>query len=357
MGSSSSPQIALAVASHRRPDALAILLRSLERQTLSRSRYEVAVVVDGRDDLAAEYARVLEHARDERRLPLAFVFQDRNRGPAAARDRAIRALTRAPLVCVSDDDMELAPGYLAAHLTALERGGEGTVVIGNVVPEEGWQRQPLYEAVRTHAMLVLHKGLREGTRRAQGAVLVTQNISFWRSNYQQVGGFDLSLRLGEDTELGWRLERDGARFVFEPEASAIHRSRVGSYEAWLERQFQYGRNAVYIHTKLGGDPRSHPLRNLVNGNRLKAAAVRRPVLVQRIRPRGHRRAARRRRFAAACRPPRSRRGHAQGHRGAGLPPGCEGRARVLDGRASQRPRVPRGGRPAARSHVSQRTLS
>lgn len=274
MGSSSSPQIALAVASHRRPDALAILLRSLERQTLSRSRYEVAVVVDGRDDLAAAYARVLEHARDERRLPLAFVFQDRNRGPAAARDRAIRALTRAPLVCVSDDDMELAPGYLAAHLTALERGGEGTVVIGNVVPEEGWQRQPLYEAVRTHAMLVLHKGLREGTRRAQGAVLVTQNISFWRSNYQQVGGFDLSLRLGEDTELGWRLERDGARFVFEPEASAIHRSRVGSYEAWLERQFQYGRNAVYIHTKLGGDPRSHPLRNLVNGNRLKAAAVR-----------------------------------------------------------------------------------
>jgi hypothetical protein len=169
--------------------------------------------------------------------------------------------------------MDLAPRYLAAHLEALERGGERTVAIGNVVPEEGWEQQPLYEAMRTHSMLALHDGLQRGTRRAQGAVLVTQNVSLARSAYDRVGGFDETLRLGEDTELGWRLERDGARFVFAPEARAIHRSRVGAYETWLRRQFQYGRNAVYIHRKLGCDPRSHPLRNLLNGHRLKRAAV------------------------------------------------------------------------------------
>lgn len=58
-------------------------------------------------------------------------------------------------------------------------------------------------------MLALHQGLQDGKRRAQGAVLVTQNVSLARSAYERVGGFDLGLRLGEDTELGWRPERDG----------------------------------------------------------------------------------------------------------------------------------------------------
>jgi GT2 family glycosyltransferase len=266
-----APAIAVIVATHRRPDAIATLLRGLARQTLPKDAYEVAVVVDGRDELEADYRRVLDDARDRLGVPLVAAFQD-NAGPASARHRAIRA-TRAPWLCISDDDMDVEPGYLAAHLEALESGGERTVVIGEVVPEAGWEHQPLYEAARAHSMLALHDGLRRGTRRAQGAALVTQNVSLARSAYDRVGGFDETLRLGEDTELGWRLERDGARFVFGPGTRAVHRSRVGSYEAWLERQFQYGRNAVYIHRKLGRDPRSHPLRNLLNGRRLKRAAV------------------------------------------------------------------------------------
>jgi len=265
------PAIAVIVATHRRPDAIASLVRALDRQTLPRDAWEAAVVVDGRDETEAEYRRVLEDARGRLGIPLAYAFQE-NAGPAPARDRAIAA-TRAPWLCITDDDMDPVPGYLAAHLAALEEGGEHAVVIGNVVPEEGWHAQPLYEAMRTHSMLALHRGLQDGTRRAQGAVLVTQNVSLSRAAYERVGGFDLALRLGEDTELGWRLEREGARFVFAKEASAVHRSRVGSYETWLARQFQYGRNAVYIHRKLGCDPRSHPLRNLLNGNAVKRAAV------------------------------------------------------------------------------------
>lgn len=271
MGSRVPEDIALIVASYRRPDAIATLIRALERQTLPRERFEVAVVVDGLDELEAEYRRVFTHAIDALGLPLSFAFQA-NAGPGPARDRAI-AMTRARWICISDDDMDPAPGYLAAHLGALELGGPDTVVIGNVVPEDGWEHQPLYEAVRTRSMLELHEGLRSGSRRVDGAVLVTQNVSLARSAYERVGGFDPSLRLAEDTEFGWRLEARGARFVFEHEAMAVHRSRVGSYDTWLKRQLQYGRNAVYIHRKLGGDPRSHPLRNLVNGDPVKALAV------------------------------------------------------------------------------------
>ena len=264
------PRIALVVASYRRPDALAVVVSSIAAQTLSRNEFEVAVVVDGRDEHEPAYREVLRQAVLDVGLPLRFEIQE-NAGQSVARHRAILA-TSAPWVVVIDDDMDLSPGFLAAHLSALIAGGEATVTIGKVIPEEGWKRQPLYEAARTLAMLELHQGLALGALRAQASAFVTQNVGFARARYLAVGGFDENLRLGEDTELGLRMERSGSRYSFVEEASAVHRSRVGSYRTWLQRQVNYGRNAVYIHRKLGGND-AHPLRNLVNGSRLNALAV------------------------------------------------------------------------------------
>jgi GT2 family glycosyltransferase len=267
----SRPRIALVVATYRRPDAMATLVRSLSAQTLPTHDFEVAVVVDGRDAHQDAYRRLLDQAAGELGLPLRYEFQE-NAGQSVARHRAITSVT-APWLAIIDDDMELSPGFLASHLSALEAGGEATVAVGRVIPEEGWERQPLYEAVRTRAMLELHQGLASGTRRAQASAFVTQNVALARARYLAVGGFDDQLRLGEDTELGLRLARAGGRFVFVEGASAVHRSRVGAYDTWLARQIEYGRNAVYIHRKLGFDPEAHPLRNLVNGSRLNALVV------------------------------------------------------------------------------------
>jgi GT2 family glycosyltransferase len=263
-------RVSLVVASYKRPDALATLLASLERQTLPRSRYEVAVVVDGIDEFEPQYREVLENGLRRAGLPLCWEFQ-KNAGQSVARNRGIAA-TRAPHVIIVDDDMDLVPSFLAEHLAGLESGAR-TVVIGNVLPEEGWERQPLYEAVRTKAMLELHQELAGRWRPAQASAFVTQNVSLPRDLYHEVGGLDEKLRLGEDTELGMRLELAKARFLFAEGAAAVHRSRVGSYETWLRRQIEYGRNSVYVHEKLGRHPRTHYLRNLVNGSRLNALAV------------------------------------------------------------------------------------
>ncbi len=258
------------VATYRRPDAIQTLIASLERQTLGRDKFEVRIVVDGHDEHEPIY-RSLFDAAAARNLPLVARFQD-NAGQSVARHRAILATT-APWICVIDDDMELAPGFLAAHLSALEAGGPRTVAIGRVIPEQGWQQQPLYEAVRTYAMLELHQGLARGMQPKPSA-FVTQNVAFSREAYLEVGGFDDKLRLGEDLEIGMRLLESGSRFVFVDDAAAIHRSRVGAWSTWLSRQVAYGHNAVYIHEKHGYSADTHPLRNLVNGSRLNALAVR-----------------------------------------------------------------------------------
>lgn len=265
------PRIALVAATYRRPDALATLLRSLHAQRLAPEEFEVAVVVDGIDEHVEEYRSVIAAAQAQARFRLAHAFQE-NAGPSAARNRAI-ALTSAPWLCIVDDDMDLSADFLHAHLAALEGAGERAVVIGRVVPEDGWERQPLYEAVRTRGMLEMHEGIEGGTRRGQASAFVTQNVSLARALYQEVGGLDERLRLGEDTELGFRLEIAGARYFFASEAAAVHRSRIGSYETWLERQFEYGRKAVYMYERVGRHALAHPLRNLVNGSRLNSLAV------------------------------------------------------------------------------------
>jgi GT2 family glycosyltransferase len=266
-----APHLTLVVSSYRRPEALATLFASLAVQTLSHDEFAVDVVVDGLDDTEARYRAVLERVRASAPYTLSYEFQA-NSGQSVARHRAISRVAT-PWVCVVDDDMDLAPGFLAAHLAALRSGTARTVVLGRVIPEDGWTRTPLYEAVRTSHMLESHDGMARGLRQPGGWALVTQNVSFAREFYLSVGGFDEKLRLGEDSELGLRFEFAGGRFVFAEAAAAIHRSRVGSYDAWLRRCVEYGKNGVYIFEKLGSDARAHPLRNLVHGSRLNAAAV------------------------------------------------------------------------------------
>lgn len=42
------------------------------------------------------------------------------------------------------------------------------------------------------------------------------NIAIRRAAYEAIGGFDLSLTVNEDSEIGWRLKRRGYRIAFHP---------------------------------------------------------------------------------------------------------------------------------------------
>src|SRR5215203_6944951 len=128
------PRMTVVIATYKRPDALAVALASLARQTLPPSDFEVTVVVDGSDETRPAYERTLETARTGSGFALRYDFQA-NAGQSAARHRAIESATT-PWICVIDDDMDLLPGFLAGHLAALTT--VRTVAIGRVIPEEGW---------------------------------------------------------------------------------------------------------------------------------------------------------------------------------------------------------------------------
>lgn len=260
-------KLALVLATYNRARPLERLLNDLRVQRLDRSRWELIVCVDGSTD---DTMQVLETEAARNELPLRFFRQD-NAGQAAARHQGILQ-ARAERIVIIDDDMGLNPDFLEEHLRAAAFSPVYAVVLGKIEPPETWKSGPLFEAVRDHGMMLKFREMERGWVPSAFA-FATANASFSRELYLRVGGFDASLRLHEDCELGMRLERAGAKFVFHAAAYAIHYSDIGSYVKWERRQFEYGRIAVQVWDKFGKDPMLHPLRNLVNGNPANRAAV------------------------------------------------------------------------------------
>lgn len=261
--------ICVIVATYNRANALERLLEALLRQSLSPSDWEVVVAVDGSTDGTTER---LDGWTRRGELPLRY-FRQPNAGQSVARHNAILASNAARVIIV-DDDVQPCPEFVAAHLEAAAADPARTVVIGKTVPLPDWKRRPLIGAVGEQGMVELHRRLEAGLLAPNATSFVTQNVSVPRAMYLSSGGFDPALRLDEDRELGVRLERAGARFVFAPRAWAVHHTDVGLYAKWFQRQYDYGQYAIKVWNKHDRDPWLHPLRNLVTGSRLNGMLVR-----------------------------------------------------------------------------------
>jgi GT2 family glycosyltransferase len=77
------------------------------------------------------------------------------------------------------------------------------------------------------------------------------NVSLPAALFRRVGGFDEAIKVRlEDYELGIRLLKAGARFIFSPEATGDHHEN-SDLELWLERVRKEGIATVQI-------TRAHP---------------------------------------------------------------------------------------------------
>jgi succinoglycan biosynthesis protein ExoA len=147
-------------------------------------------------------------------------------------NRAIRR-SRFPTIVRVDAHSELAPGYTRRALETLARVRAANV--GGVMQAQG--RTPFQRAVaRAYNSPVglgggaYHGGSPEGA--AESAYLGVMR----RSVLEEVGGFDETIRRGEDWELNLRIRQAGYRVWFDPELSVAYWPR----ESWtrLVRQFR-----------------------------------------------------------------------------------------------------------------------
>lgn len=207
------PTVSVVVATHNRPERLAILLTALRDQDLPADEFELVVVDDGSPP-GTDAVLDAELARGE--LVLRVVRNEDPSGPAAARN-AGWPLTHAPLIAFTDDDCVPVRGWLSSALAA--RAQAPTAIIQG--PTEPHPDERGHISLFTHTVV----------QRQLGPNYETCNIFYPREILEALGGFDETFgpgSAGEDTDLAWRALAEGHAAVFAPDAQVFHAvERVG----------------------------------------------------------------------------------------------------------------------------------
>src|SRR5262245_20745813 len=203
-------EVAVIIAAFNSGPLLDQALATLAAQTLPPSA--VVVADDCSDDDTSDRARGWAG-----RLPVTVVRLQRNSGPGAARDRAIRA-THAPLLAMLDADDFILPDHLETMVRT-------HAVSPGLVSAQEFAWQP-------------GVGLRLPTRQGRIARRDTQLTALLRGNfvnfaffsrglYDAAGGFGAQY-FCEDWDLWIRMLRTGAQLTMAGHPTALHRVHPGS---------------------------------------------------------------------------------------------------------------------------------
>lgn len=206
------------VATYNRSGRLARLLDALAAQD-GAGRFEVIVVDDASTD---ETQAILARLATQLPFQLVGLRQERNTGPAAARNRGWRAAS-ASVVCFTDDDCVPTPKWLAGLLACFD---EADLVQGQTLPNP--EQQDNLGPFSRYVHIPAESGYYE-----------TCNMAYRRDLLERLGGFDERFRhrtCGEDVDLAWRAKEAGARSAFCVEALVHHDIWPSSIRAgWHER--------------------------------------------------------------------------------------------------------------------------
>ena len=216
---------------------------------------DVTVVIpafNARPNVPGEYGGVIvvDDASDPPLEPLAgalMIRLARNSGPGAARNAGLAEVTT-PLVAFVDTDVDVDGDWLSRLLPHFN-DPLVALVAPRVGCSEGSTTLAQYEMVRSPLDLGDQPArVAAGSRVSYvpAAALLVRSDAL-----RAIGGFDESLRTGEDVDMVWRLLDAGHRCRYEP-ASVVHHRPRPSFALWARQRLAYGRSAASLDRKHPG---------------------------------------------------------------------------------------------------------
>ncbi|MDJ0770382.1 MAG: mycofactocin biosynthesis glycosyltransferase MftF [Ilumatobacter sp.] len=169
----------------------------------------------------------------------AALRHDTTRGPAAARNTGLGHVTT-PLVAFVDADVVVPEGWLEPLLAHFV-DDRVALVAPRVAARPGPTMLARYESSSSPIDLGAEPArIRAGTRvgYVPAAAIVCRTDAV-----RAIGGFDESLRYGEDVDLVWRLDEAGWRCRYEP-TSVVHHEPRRSWPDWIRQRVSYGSSAA-----------------------------------------------------------------------------------------------------------------
>jgi GT2 family glycosyltransferase len=164
---------------------------------------------------------------------------EKNRGPAAARNRGIE-LAQAPLIAFVGDDIVPGERFVQGHIAAHHRRPEpGVAILGRTAwPEDMPQNTLMRHIDGVGAQQFSYHYLRDGDE-YDFRHLYTSNISLKRELLHRLDHwFDTEFPYAafEDVELAFRLKRKGLRIIYQAGIAAYH---YHYHTIWTFTQRQY----------------------------------------------------------------------------------------------------------------------
>jgi glycosyltransferase involved in cell wall biosynthesis len=235
-------EVSVIIPTYNRVERLLRCLAHLQNQTIDRSKVEILVVDDGSTDDTYDRLRPFTSDKTGR------YFCQSNGGPARARNMGIRAARGRILLFIGDDIMA-TPQLLEEHLSYHCRfEDEPIAVLGFTDWSDRIDVTPLMKCGGKGAQFAYHLIDKGGLdpQNLPYRFFYTSNISIRRWFLLENDLFfdeDFLYALGEDGELGYRLQQKGLRIVYNPRARAYHEHPT-TFDSVCHRSYLKGQVAV-----------------------------------------------------------------------------------------------------------------
>ncbi len=233
-----TPVASVVVPAYGRPSDLMRLLAACAQQTMAPERFQVVVSLDGPQPRTRALLTALRPGFE------LVVVEGPHAGRASACNRGVDA-AHGDLVVMLDDDMEPAPGWLAAHVAA-HAGARRRCVVGAapIATQAGETRVRAHYRTRFNAHLAR---LASPGHRMSLRDFYSGNCSLRRDVLTEVGLYHIGFREygNEDLELALRLTRAGVEIVFSQTAEAAQ-AWDKTYRQVAADAFAKGRTAVQL---------------------------------------------------------------------------------------------------------------
>ncbi|MCP5101312.1 MAG: glycosyltransferase, partial [Chloroflexi bacterium] len=263
--------VSIIIPTHNRRDRIIQTLAAFAQQTYPLSQIELVVVADGcKDDTVAALNKLI--------CPFALQLHEQpGSGPSVARNLGA-AYASGDLLIFIDDDIEVVPGFVAAHVAAHQEPGD-TVAIGHLpmapAKEDSFFAQGIRDWWNGRFFDMSQPGYRFGYDD-----LFSGNFSISAILFATVNGFETKLRCHEDYEMGLQLLQQGAIFVSAHEATGIHHDNTDMVRS-LRRRVAEGEADVYLARQYPQLAYRLPIANNTVGSLTRALrylAIKRPFI-------------------------------------------------------------------------------
>ncbi len=169
------------------------------------------------------------------------------KGPAGARNTGLRA-ARTDLVACLDADCAIAPGWRAGLAGLLAEDPELALVAPRLRGRSGASALARYERGNSPLDLGPAPSLVGPGHRV--TYLPAAALLARRDALLELGGFDETMRFGEDVDLVWRLVAGGWRARYVPSREVLHDARP-DLRSFARQRFSYGSSAPDLARRHG----------------------------------------------------------------------------------------------------------